>query len=166
MSRDVRNDLIVAGIFAILSVGVIIGTSDYPVSERAVGIRTFPLILALLLGGLSILVIVRSVLILRKMPRNEDQAGPAIDKRVVTQIVITVVGVAVYIAVVSTGGFIITSVLYLGVMAYYFGERRLWMVATYAIVGVISVYLLFGVLARVPFPEGPAEQILSTIGLG
>lgn len=166
MPKDARNDLTVAGILAILSVGVIIGTSDYPVSERVVGIRTFPLILALLIGGLSIFVVIRSALILHTMPKSEEQKRPAIEKKSAIRILVAVVGVALYIVVVGTGGFIITSVLYLGAMAYYFGERRIWLVSSYAIVGVLAVYLLFGVLARVPFPEGPAEQLLTTIGLG
>lgn len=166
MPKDVRNDLIVAGVFAVLSVGVIIGTSDYPVSERAVGIRTFPLILALLLGGLSLLVIVRSALIVRNTARRDEQNRILIDKKSLVRILVAIGGVALYVAVVSSGGFIVTSVLYLGAMAYYFGERRIWLVSSYAIVGVLAVYLLFGVLARVPFPEGPAEQLLRTIGLG
>ncbi len=166
MSRDVRNDLIVAGVFAVLSIGVIIGTSDYPVDERAVGVRTFPLILALFLGALALLMIVRSVLLLRNMPGNGHRTDPVIDKKVVTQIIVCVLGVVVYIAAVSTVGFIITSIVYLAAMACYFGERRPWMVATYSIVAVLAVYVLFGVVARVPFPEGPAEQILSRIGLG
>ncbi len=166
MSKDIRNDLTVAGIFVLLSVAVIIGTSDYPTSDRAVGIRTFPLILALLLGGLSVFLIVRSLLASRRLRQKEEQGSPVLEKQTVIRILVTAGAVAIYVVVVNIGGFIITSALYLAAMAYFFGERRLWVVTTYAVVGVFAVYLLFGVVARVPFPEGPAEHLLNAIGLG
>jgi hypothetical protein len=61
---------------------------------------------------------------------------------------------------VSWLGFILTSVLFLGAIAVYFGERRILAVVGYSVLGVVVVYLLFSVVARVPFPDGLVEQLL------
>lgn len=165
MRSDTRNDLIVAVLFIIVSISVIVGTRDYPVATREVGVRTFPLILAALLGILGVLQAVQAIRAHRKAAGEHPRMAPQIGRRSVVRILTTIAGIALYVAVVNTLGFILTSIVYLAAVSVHFGERRPLMVVAFSVIGVLAVYVLFGVVARVPFPYGPIEELLYTMGI-
>lgn len=165
MPKDIRNDLVVSLFFVVLSVVVVVATRDYPVADREVGVRTFPLILAILLGLLGVLHFTVTILKLRKGAAEQQRKEPTIDRRSIVRIITTIGGIALYVALVSTTGFILTSIVYLAAVSLYFGERRPLMVVAFAVIGVLAVYVLFGMVARVPFPRGPIEELLTSIGI-
>lgn len=172
--------MIVSTVFLALSAFVVIATRDYPVPDREVGVRTFPLILAGVLAIVAALQLVRVLRVLRwKRPTaggdqvtgrgveadtEDGSPGAPTINRTVYRLGVAFAGILAYVLVVRTAGFILTSIAFLAVMSVYFGERRAWMVAVFSIGAVAAVYILFGVVAGVPFPRGPVEELL--IGLG
>jgi len=165
MTKDVRNDMIVAIVLIVLAIAIVIATSDYPVSDREVGVRTFPLILSAFVGGLSILLLVKSIITIRRNAQQDESEKKSLDRRTLRRIILVILGVAIYVAVVRTLGFVLTSVVFLAALPIYFGERRPLVIVAYSILGVALVYILFGVVARVPFPAGPVENLLYSLGL-
>jgi putative tricarboxylic transport membrane protein len=159
MDKDIRSDIVVACTMIVISITVVVSTSGYPKVEGQVGARMFPVILAGLLGILSVLLLARSVSRIGRL-RDTESESRGIDRRSLRRIAVTVLAVAVYVGLVSWLGFILTSVLFLGAIAVYFGERRILAVVGYSVLGVVVVYLLFSVVARVPFPDGLVEQLL------
>lgn len=165
MTREARSDLVVAIVLLTVAAAVPIATAGYPVADREVGPRTFPVLLSALLGLVSLLLLGS---VWRRTRRNESPTrsqSQMLDRTMVMRIVIVGFSIAVYVAVVELLGFILTSVLYLAFVTVFFGERRWWAVASFSLACVVVVYVMFGMLARVPFPYGVIEALLARIGV-
>lgn len=171
MEDSQRHDMIVSAVFLALSAFVVVATRNYPVPDREVGVRTFPLILAGMLAIVAALQLVRALRLHRRASdqSESDDADREADtgmtgSRTVGRLGVAFVAILAYVLVVRVVGFILTSIAFLAAMSTFFGERRVWMIAAFSIGAVASVYVLFGVVAGVPFPRGPVEEML--IGLG
>lgn len=179
MQSSTKHDLVVSVVFLSLSLFVVIATRDYPVAQREVGVRTFPLLLSLLLGAVAL---VQLFGVLRRRRAEKDPGGAGAERsprssapeetgaltfsrRTLARLVSSFVAIAAYVAIVRYAGFIFTSILFLTAATLYFGERRPWLIALFSLGAVVVVYLLFGVIAGVPFPRGPVEELLFQIGV-
>lgn len=94
---------------------------------------------------------------------NEDEDGyPASSRRAFAVIASTFA----YAIVMVQIGYLIPSVVYIVGGLLLFGERKWRWILPLAIVYAFFTYWVFDVLLRVPLPEGPLEDFLSTVGFG
>jgi putative tricarboxylic transport membrane protein len=164
MSSSRRSDIVVALIVILLSVAVFLYTYTFPETHRSVGVASFPRLLTAIMAALAGMLLHQTW---RRRPAAEstadgaaagggsiDSAEPIWDRAVLTRVGIVSLMIAGYVALVQTLGFVLTSVIFLSTTIRYFGERRPVRLLLVAITVTAAVYLLFGVLAGVPFPPG------------
>lgn len=163
MARDA-----VIGLFLIgLAVLVWVGADGFPKSPLAgqIGADGFPKLLAGSLGVLALLLIAQSLLTARRGASARAAPGPARPlpefpeqpadrwrehRRAAGMLAIGIV----YLAVLSTLGFVLSTALLLLAVAIYSGRAPSLQLLLVAIVGAVVLYLLFVILLDVPLPPG------------
>jgi putative tricarboxylic transport membrane protein len=109
----------------------------------------FPLMIAILMMGLSLGVMLKGLL--RPAPKEEGAKG---ERTVFTRVVLYAILMFLYGALLEAAGFVITTLLFL-VFVLKFAEKQQW--KRTIIVGVLSVlasYLLFVYALDVPLSRG------------
>lgn len=134
--------ILVLGAFGVVeSLRLGLGTLTQP------GPGLWPLLLA---GFLSLAAL---VLLFLDDRRDYEKFAP----RKVAMALVAVLSLIAYIYLFTYLGFLLASVLMLGVWLRVFGgESWLWTISL-ALVGGIGFYLLFGAALNVPLPKGPFE---------
>lgn len=167
--RAQRNDLIVSISLSILSVAVFAYAFTFPPPDRSIGMRTFPQLLAGLLLALSVALIVQTLIRRRRVGASDKDAGketgPAsgrkLDRDTIVNMAVAVGAAVLFVVAVKTLGFLLTAFLFLGLLIVKFGERRPLVVLGTTVGLTAAIYGLFGVAARVPFPRGLIENLIS-----
>ncbi len=151
-----KTDIVVALILIAVCSAVLIYSLSFPVSDRSVGVATFPRILAGLLIGLSVLQI---ILVLLKVDGGV-RSPFRIPKRTMVLICSSMGMVILYILILKLLGFLLATILLMAALVILFGERSLLRILAVSFSVTIAIYLIFHILARVPFPEGVIENLL------
>ena len=147
MARMRTIDTTVAGIMMVFSTAVFAFTYTFPERHRSVGVASFPRLLTAIMFVLAIVIIVQA----RKSRSNREITW---DFVALKKIGVVSLMIAAYIGIIQVLGFIISTIVFLATIIRYFGERRVFRLLLAAVGVTVSVYLLFGVLAGVPFPVG------------
>lgn len=154
MPSSRTSDIVVAIVVVILSVSVFLYTFTFPESHRSAGVASFPRLLTgfmVILAGL----LLYEVRDRRGVASKGSQESCSVwDRKVLTRVGIVTLMIAGYVALVRMLGFIITTIIFLLVTISYFGEKNILRLVLVAVGITGAVYLLFGVLAGVPFPSG------------
>ena len=158
--RAQRNDLIVSISLSIFSIAVFVYAFTFPPPERSIGMRTFPQLLAGLLLALSVALIVQTLI-----RRHRVEAGASrvrrLDRDTIVNMAVAVGAAVLFVVAVKTLGFLLTAFLFIGLLIVKFGERRPLVVLGISVGLTAAIYGLFGVVARVPFPRGLIENLIS-----
>jgi putative tricarboxylic transport membrane protein len=160
-ARDAVVGLLLIG----LAITVWLGAEGLPKSPLGgqIGADGFPKLLAGSLGVLAAFLIAQSLLAARRRPARADrdsvpsspEVGGAADRwhqhrRAAGMLAIGIV----YLAVISTLGFVLSTVLLLLAVAIYSGRALSVQLLLVAIVGAAVLDLLFVILLDVPLPPG------------
>src|SRR5688500_6547356 len=76
------------------------------------------------------------------------------------RIVVGLVGLALFIVLFQTLGFVVPTILMLTGWLRFFGGESWRMAVLLGVVGAIVLHLIFVVALGVPFPAGPVDQLL------
>lgn len=147
MARMRTIDTTIAGIMMVFSTAVFAFTYTFPERHRSVGVASFPRLLTAIMFVLAIVIIVQA----RRSRSNREITW---DFVALKKIGVVSLMIAAYIGIIQVLGFIISTIVFLATIIRYFGERRVFRLLLAAVGVTVSVYLLFGVLAGVPFPVG------------
>jgi len=116
----------------------------------------FPFYIGLLICLSAIAILVRAL-------RNRDASTSFVSRGQLKLILVVLVPTAVYVALVSTLGFYVSSTLYIAFFMWWLGKYS-WLKIVPVAVGVsVAFFLTFEIWFRVPLPKGPLEAAL---GLG
>jgi putative tricarboxylic transport membrane protein len=143
-----KNDIIAGGIFIALGIFIFTQTWSYPSPEEGhPGPDLFPNILALLFIGFGLALIIKA----RKLifAKTEIISGP---KRISNALVVLAI-VAVYVGVVNFIGFLVTSSVLLFLLMKKLGVTILKS-AIASIIITLFINLMFSKILRVPLPYG------------
>ena len=154
MNQQSKIDIGVAVIFIILSIMVFLLSNGYPVPKKGLPVNAFPRILAGIITVLSVALIIRTL-------REKKYSPPCFEgftKGV--KLIFIVIGLLIgYILILKHLGFIISSILLMGILLVVFGERRKLILALVPTGFVIGVYIVFQKFAMVPLPKGILKGI-------
>jgi len=121
----------------------------------------FPRIIILLLAAMSSVLLVKSILEGRRekvagnRPRGVE--GPSFWKNEVFRKVILMIAVSIiYLLIMSSVGFYLTTLVYLPVMTWLLGVRKIKVITLSTVFVLFFIYLVFSAFLRVPIPEGIA----------
>jgi putative tricarboxylic transport membrane protein len=119
----------------------------------------FPHIIILLLAIMSGALWGKSILEGRKEKIPEDRTagveGPPFWKKEVFRKVILMIAVFIfYLLVMSSIGFYLTTFVYLPVMIWLLGVRKIKVIVFSTVFVLIFIYLVFSAFLKVPIPEG------------
>jgi putative tricarboxylic transport membrane protein len=153
--RNAKTDITVSLVLIAFCTAALIYSLRFPVSDRSVGVGTFPRILSALIIVLSLLQIIIAVV--------KKQGGVVhpfkIPRKTLILIGISTALIILYILIIQYIGFLLSTVLFLASLIFSFGERVFWKIAVISISVTGIIYIMFSVLARVPFPEGFWENV-------
>ena len=111
----------------------------------SIGPRTFPLLLGGFLMLLGPLVWLRAAV----------EGGDAIDLGRRRMLAMLLGSSLAYLFLFERLGYVLSTILYTGVLFYYLGERRHWLTAALAIAGTVVFYFGFADFLNVNLPMGP-----------
>jgi putative tricarboxylic transport membrane protein len=154
MGRMGRKDSYVA-IFLLVFCGLVYWESyRYPHASAY-----FPQIIILLLAIMSCALLGKSILEGRKKKIAGDRTaggkGPSFWKKEGVRKVILMIAVfIIYLLVMSSIGFYLTTFIYLPVMIWLLGVRKIKVIAFSTVFVLIFIYLVFSAFLKVPIPEG------------
>jgi putative tricarboxylic transport membrane protein len=154
MGQMGRQDFYVA-IFLLVFCGLAYGVS-YPYPHAS---AYFPHIIILLLAIMSGALLGKSILEGRKEKIAADRTtgvkGPSSWKKEGARKVILMLAVFIlYLLVMSSVGFYLTTFIYLPVMIWLLGVRKIKVVVLSTFFVLIFIYLVFSAFLKVPIPEG------------
>ena len=151
------KDIIVSSVLIVLCTATLLYSLTFPESHKSVGVSTFPRILAILIILLSGIQIITSI-----VRKSDEIAKPFhIPKHTLILIGICLVLLIAYITIISYLGFVLSTVLFQAGLIYSLGERKTGKIAIISVAVTAIIYLLFHVVARVPFPQGIIENIFN-----
>lgn len=132
-----------------VSVAMFVTASGLPASNDAsIGPGSWPKVLACLMGFLSILLLIQSLV--DKSGREAPFKPGAELKRVCVGIAI----LAVFCALLYFVGFMIASAFMVPAVMLLMGEKRLPVLAGLTVGVLVAVYIIFSVALKLPLPQG------------
>lgn len=137
------RDSLVGGILLVVSMVVAVSAWNLPEVGGAenMGPKAYPLVLSLILAGLSVVL----------MTAKQKGDGGKMTKEVLLRgFLPTVALLLLYLAVMSTVGFVICTIALLLALFWLQGERKWWLNMAAAVGSTLAIYLLFGKLLNVP----------------
>lgn len=163
MGKDLASGI---GMLA-LSVLVYFGAGGIGTSYMAdpIGPAGLPKLLAMVLGGLALLLIAKSSFELiraRRKASGEEPEHPW--RRHLLAAGMLAVGV-VYVLIAELVGYLPGIALVILATALYQGAARSWRAPAIAVGGAVSFWLLFVVLLNIGQPEGLWSRMLSALGV-
>lgn len=122
----------------------------------------FPLIIGIIIVGVSLLMTIKSLNILsRSKAKEEILEGHGNGKSYIIKLYSYIILMLLYGISIEKVGYLITSALFL-MVALKFVEKRGWKSSILVTVAVTTIsYVLFGFLLKVPLPEGLISDLLN-----
>ena len=151
-----KRDLITGIIFLTLTIATLIETRKLPIgspSQPQVGF--FPLVLALILGILSLVYLGKTI-------RSKDEGGapPWVRGGGLRPLILTTGVLFLYAFSFEPLGYLITTLLLIGFLVGAFRTKKWWVVITVALISTGVSYLLFDTLLKASLPKGLLEGVL------
>jgi len=151
----VNRDLVFGGACLALAAGYYLMASTIPESllADAVGPQGLPKTYAVVLGGLSLILIARSLRGSMRSHRNAPPGPFPLPPAVFRAAGMILIGV-IYIVVVSWLGYVLSLAALIMATTYYQGGGLNRRVAAVAVSGALFFWLLFVILLGIPHPAG------------
>jgi putative tricarboxylic transport membrane protein len=150
------RDAIAGFAMAILSLVLFIGTWEFSDVSGYMSPQVFPRLVALVLFAFSMVLAVRSLFAVVRVPASawpRWQAECMAAWRRYRPLVVVVAASFAYVYAMETVGYVVATVLYVGVTVFLYGERRWPVVAIMGIGGGLVLYATFRLLFQVPLPR-------------
>jgi len=166
MNKQIKSDIILAVAviaFAVVLVGFIIPAQiNEPgyIKSKYLSPAFVPRFYSISLGGIAFILLVQSAVRLKKPPAKSDgqpdgKAPPAPNaRRGAILAVLLWVSCGIFVLAVEFFGMLIPSILYLGGLMFYFGQRRWSLILSIMILAPLLLYLFLHYIASVQFPAG------------
>lgn len=150
-----------------LSVVVYYGATGIGTSFMAdpIGPAGLPKLLAMVLGGLAVLLIAKSSFDLLRSRRGVSPEGSARPRRLHLLAAGMLAIGGVYVLVAEVVGYVIGIALVILATALYQGAARSWRAPAIAVGGAITFWVLFVVVLHIGQPEGLWSRLLSSLGV-
>jgi len=122
----------------------------------------FPRMIIFLLAGMSCALLAKSLLEVRKEKAAVHRLPGAMEapsfwkKEVFRKVFLMIAVSTVYLLIMSSIGFYLTTLAYLPVMIWLLGVRKPRVIVLSTVFVLIFIYLVFSAFLRVPIPEGIA----------
>ncbi len=163
MGKDLASGI---GMLA-LAILVYFGAGEIGTSFMAdpIGPAGLPKLLAMVLGGLSVLLIAKSSFDLfraRRKVSGEESARSR--RRHLLAVGMLAIG-GVYVLIAELVGYVVGIAIVVLATALYQGAARSWRAPAIAVGGAVSFWLLFVVLLNIGQPEGLWSRLLSSLGV-
>ena len=111
----------------------------------------FPKLSVFLIAGLSVIIILSSLRTKDVAPR-EDRPAPKTGKR--TRVITTFIILVAYVYLIGTVGYLVITPLALGLLMWYFGERRWLLIFSLVILTTTGLFCFFRYIMYIILPEG------------
>jgi putative tricarboxylic transport membrane protein len=151
-----RRDSYVA-IFILVSCGLAYWEAySYPYESAY-----FPRIIILLLAIMSCALLGKSILEGRRENVREDRP-PGVksisfwEREAARKVILMIAVSFIYLLIMSSVGFYLTTLVYLPLMIWLLGVRKIRVITLSAVLVLIFIYLVFSAFLKIPIPEGIA----------
>lgn len=150
------RDFYLAVVILLVAIVSFITTLSYPYQSAY-----FPRYIVVLLGFLGGVILVREIrkglktAPVESKPGTETGAGvPFFRQPAVVKVALMICSAVIYLLAVDRLGFFESTLLYLPLMIWALGVRKVRTIVLAPLLVVFFIYLIFAVFLRVPFPEG------------
>jgi hypothetical protein len=123
----------------------------------------FPRIIIILIGLMACTLLTKSIREWRKQKKaplyqrpEKDEGLPIWKQEMARKVLLMTTGSIFYLAILNLLGFFATSIVYLPVMIWLLGFRKVKTIAISTFVVLVFIYLIFVTFLKVPLPEGMA----------
>lgn len=161
MERGVRMDqhskleIFLSIILCLISIGIFLMSANFPDASGNLKPNTFPRIMSSLLFILSLFLIYKNIF--KKKDKNKVIFD--INKKEYKYILFLIILILIYIYLIKILGFILTSIIFMSILIYLFGEKRKTIIFIFPTIFILALYLVFSKLAMVPLPQGLIENL-------
>lgn len=90
-----------------------------------------------------------------------DDSTPDAQQRDWRIVALVLATIGLYIFMLATIGYIVSTVVFVAVMALLSGERRWWLLSVYSLGVALSLYFIFTNYLSITLPRGLVEELLS-----
>ena len=150
------KDLYLALGIILFSIVSYIGSLPYPDNSAY-----FPRFIIFLIGFFGFLLLIKEIK-KNKTPvsaENSEKASsndgiPFFRKAAFLKVSLMIVASFIYLLAIDQIGFFSSALVYLPVMIWVLGVRKIRTIVTATLVVVFFIYLIFSIFLKVPFPEG------------
>jgi len=166
MNKEIKLDIIltIAVIaFAVLLVGFLIPAQiNEPgyIKSKYLSPAFVPRVFSIFLGAVALILLGQSVARLKKLPgkseaRSDEQETPAANaRRGAILAVLLWASLCLFMLAVQFFGILVPSILFLGGLMFYFGQKRWLLILSIMILVPVILYLFLHNVANVQFPTG------------
>lgn len=156
MNQRQKLEMALGLFFCLIAIGIFAVSLDFPDSPGPLDSNTFPRILA------TLIFIFNGALIYKNLKGKGNQDESVVfetDKREYLYIIALIGLIIIYVYLVTSLGFSLTTILFMFVVMFMLGERRKSILLGFPVVFVLSLYFIFARLAMVPLPQGIIENL-------
>ncbi|TFB24477.1 hypothetical protein E3U55_02985 [Filobacillus milosensis] len=157
------GELILGLLLVLLSILIYTQTGDLPsMNESQLDAGSFPQFIAILLGLLSLILVIKQSIHLLKQNQNKEQSANIKETlldvyREHKLVLITLSLIFLYIILIQIIGFIISSIAFMIITALVIGPRKkkdVITISSIAVILTIGLYFFFQNVLQVRFPSG------------
>jgi hypothetical protein len=148
------DKLFAGGFFLLVAIVMFSQISQIRLLAIAMDSRLLPKVIGILLCTISTFLIIRGLL---ELKTTRQMPAPRFNKRVVVQIVLSTVLLAVFAFFLPVVGFIIGGIVYLAGSFFLFAPKEKWNIPVFLVLAItipVSVYFLFTNVFRMVLPSG------------
>jgi len=166
MNKDIKLDIILTIaviVFSVVLVGLLIPAQiNEPgyIKSKYLSPAFVPRLFSIFLGVVALILLAQSVLRLKRRPadseaRPDGQAPPAANaRRGPILAALLWVSCCLFVLSVELFGILVPSILFLGGLMFYFGQKNWFLILGIMILVPLSLYLFLHNIANVQFPTG------------
>ncbi len=150
------KDLYLALGIILFSIVSYIGSLPYPYNSAY-----FPRFIIFLIGFLGCVLLIKEI---RKNKQthsaknrgaaNSGDGIPFFRQPAFFKVTVMIVASVIYLLVINWAGFFSSALVYMPIMMWVLGMRKIRTIITATLVVVFFIYLIFSIFLKVPFPEG------------
>lgn len=142
----------IAGVgFMAFGGAVYYGASLFKVAKKGMGAGGFPKFLAVMLMILGLLLVITSYFKLRQNPKGDKKV---LNGKEILMILIMVACFGVYLAIIKTVGYMISTIVFTFIFFYIYGDRKWLRMVIISVLFSVITYFLFRNVFYVMLPMG------------
>jgi len=150
------KDFFLSIAIVLFSIGVYLGSLPYP-HESAY----FPRFIIFLIGFLGCVLLIKEIWKNKQTHSTKNTAAansgdgiPFFWQPAFLKVALMIVASVIYLLTINWAGFFSSALVYLPIIMWVLGIRKIRTIITATLVVVFFIYLIFNMFLKVPFPEG------------